>query len=177
MRLSIIRIRGAGLLLAALTLVAGITTAEAQTRADRRIARNVLSKMHHVNQMEVRLGTLAMRKGQSAQVREYGRRLRIDHRMSDRRVVALASREGIGLRAVPSTLEERRTERRLRYARGDAFDRAFLDAMARGHTQVIQELRQARRDMRYPEVEQLIGNTLPALRQHRNMARDFEDQL
>lgn len=133
--------------------------------------------MHHVNQMEIRLGELAMQKGRSQDVRNFGRRLRNDHQMADRRVTNLAAREGIRLVNPPMTRHERTVNRRLRYARGHQFDREFMDAMADGHTQTIQDLSQARRDLRDPQVRRLVGNTLPALRHHRKMAREIQQNL
>jgi len=150
--------------------------AQAQYRNDP-ASRQVLSRMHHVNQMEIRLGELAMQKGRSQEVRDYGRTLRNDHQMSDRRVTNLAAREGIDLYRIAPSAHDRMVSRRLQRARGHAFDREFLNAMANGHAQVITELTRARRNVRNPEVRRLIGSTLPALREHRNMARDFQGQM
>lgn len=67
--------------------------------------------------------------------------------------------------------------RRLQAAHGFRFDREFLSAMASGHTDAMQELRQARRNARDPQLIRLISNTLPAMRHHRNMARQYQDQI
>lgn len=170
-------VRGLTAILATLTLALLAGGAQGATRYDRQMTRQVLSKMHHVNQMEIRLGELAMQKGRSQDVRNFGRRLRNDHQMADRRVTNLAAREGIRLVNPPMTRHERTVNRRLRYARGHQFDREFMDAMADGHTQTIQDLSQARRDLRDPQVRRLVGNTLPALRHHRKMAREIQQNL
>lgn len=177
MRLTHFRMRLAGVLGAAAILALSAVTAQAQTRYDRQTTREILSRMHHVNQMEIRLGTLAMTKGRDPDVRDFGRQLRNDHIRNDRQVVNLASRENVRLYFIGMNPHERQVSRRLRRAWGHEFDRAFLNAMAQGHTQVIQMMRQAHRDVRDPEVRRFIGNTLPALREHRNMARSFQDQL
>jgi putative membrane protein len=172
----LIRRNGLAVLSAAL-LLGFAAQAQAQTGYDRRMTRDVLSKLHHVNQMEIRLGTLAMAKGQSQEVRSYGRRLRNDHTRNDRQVMRLADREGIELRVIAPDAHERALSRRLRNARGYAFDSEFLNAMAQGHAQVLQEMREAHRNLRDPEVRRLIGDTLPALRSHRNMAREYRSQI
>jgi putative membrane protein len=169
--------RGLTAVLAALTLTLLAVGAQGATRYDRQMTRQVLSKMHHVNQMEIRMGEMAMQKGRSQDVRDFGRRLRNDHQMADRRVTRLAAREGIRLVNPPMTPHERSVHRRLRHARGDRFDREFMNAMASGHTQTIQDLAQARRELRDPQVRRLVGNTLPAMRQHRNMAREIQQNL
>jgi putative membrane protein len=169
--------RGLTAVLAALTLALLAVGAQGATRYDRQMTRQVLSKMHHVNQMEIRMGEMAMQKGRSQDVRDFGRRLRNDHQMADRRVTRLAAREGIRLVNPPMTPHERSVHRRLRHARGDRFDREFMNAMASGHTQTIQDLAQARRELRDPQVRRLVGNTLPAMRQHRNMAREIQQNL
>jgi putative membrane protein len=177
MKLLVPRIRGLSVLFAVAILAASAVAAHGATRYDRHMTQQVLSKMHHVNQMEIRMGELAMQKGRSQDVRNFGRRLRNDHQMADRRVTNLAAREGIRLVNRPMTPHERSVHRRLRHARGDRFDREFMNDMASGHTQTIQDLAQARRELRDPQVRRLVGNTLPALRQHRNMAREIQQNL
>lgn len=177
MKLSIPRMRGASVLFAVAILAISAVAASGATRYDRQMTRQVLSKMHHVNQMEIRMGDLAMRKAQDPAVRDFGRSLRNDHQMSDRRVTSLAAQKGIRLMNPAPSPHERTMARRLRDARGHQFDRTFMTAMEDGHTQTIQELSQARRNLHDPATRRLVGNTLPALRHHRNMARQIHDQL
>lgn len=54
----------------------------------------VLMKMHHTNQLEIRVGRLAQRNGSSAKVKAFGSRLARDHAASDQKVMALAKRLG-----------------------------------------------------------------------------------
>ena len=53
----------------------------------------VLSKLHHSNQMEVAAGKLAQEKGQSKDVKAFGKTLVTDHSAADKKVMALAKEE------------------------------------------------------------------------------------
>ncbi len=57
----------------------------------------MLGKLHHSNQMEVAAGKLAEEKGQSKDVKSFGKTLVTDHTASDRKVMALAKSEKIEL--------------------------------------------------------------------------------
>jgi predicted outer membrane protein len=51
----------------------------------------LVSRIHMVNQMEIRAGAMAAKKGSIFAVREYGDRLQLDHKMADRKVLAYAA--------------------------------------------------------------------------------------
>src|SRR5689334_6150049 len=59
----------------------------------------VLSKLHHSNQMEVAAGKLAQEKAQSKDVKNFGKTLVTDHSAADKKVMALAKSEKIDLPA------------------------------------------------------------------------------
>lgn len=51
----------------------------------------LVSRIHMVNQMEIKAGKLAAQKGGSFTVREYGQRLQMDHTIADRKILAYAN--------------------------------------------------------------------------------------
>ncbi len=50
----------------------------------------LVSRIHMVNQMEIKAGAMAAKKGSTRAVREYGVRLQLDHNMADRKILAFA---------------------------------------------------------------------------------------
>src|SRR5215213_1268077 len=95
-------------LVAALTFTLAIPTAaraddkpmgdKAAAKADKAAAdatsgpdpADVLSKLHHANQMEIEAGKLAQEKGSSKAVKAYGKTLVRDHSAADKKVLATA---------------------------------------------------------------------------------------
>lgn len=57
----------------------------------------VLMRLHHTNQMEIRVARLAQSNGSSAKVKSFGARLVRDHSSADQKVVALAKQLGYTL--------------------------------------------------------------------------------
>lgn len=150
--------------------------------SEKQMETKVLSKMHHVNQMEIKAGQMAMEKGQSSDVRAYGRRLRNDHQFADKKVTELAKAEGIKLMEPnPTTPEEKQQAQeekqmmeKLQMAQGGEFDTAFLKAMEKGHTKAIETLTQAHEKLQDPQVRGLVAKLIPILKQHLQLARNLE---
>ncbi len=141
----------------------------------------ILSKLHHINQMEIQLGQLAQQKASSAKVKSYGERLVRDHQMADREVTALAQKRNIELVAPqPRTSDEAQKLRmqdqmaaKLNSMSGREFDSTFLQTMVQGHRDAIAMLTTAEGQLSSP-VKDLVTNLLPTLRQHEMMAADLE---
>ena len=151
-------------------------------RSDQQMEQRILSKMHDVNQMEISMGNLAMQKGQSRQVKDFGRKLRSDHRSNDRQVMRVARREHIDLTQSASMNDrmsgrDRRTMDDLNNANGRDFDRAFLRAMAEGHGDMERQLISARDQLNNGPVRSLVTSTIPAIRRHQRMAQNLENRI
>src|SRR5204862_225533 len=58
---------------------------------------DVLTKLHHANQMEIEAGKLAQTKGESKAVKTFGKTLVSDHTAADKQVVALAKQLKVDL--------------------------------------------------------------------------------
>lgn len=55
----------------------------------------VVSRIHMVNQLEIKAGELAAKKGSAFDVREYGDRLQLDHKKADGMVLGYAKTHGL----------------------------------------------------------------------------------
>lgn len=141
----------------------------------------VLSKIHEINQMEVRMGHLAMDRGTFRGVREFGRRLVEDHRRSDERLTRLAQDKGIDLihpRAWNdfqrrADEDARRAADELQDAHGEHFDHLFARDMYEAHDAAIHILERSEDRIQDPEIRRFVDRTLDMMREHRRIAQDL----
>jgi putative membrane protein len=155
--------------LAVALMVAGVATAADDTA-------QVLGKLHHANQMEIEMGKLAQEKGQSKDVKNYGKTLVTDHTASDKKVMALAKQEKIDLTAAMPPMKDDNMAM-LKTAVGADFDKAFARAMLDDHTKDVNEAKAARDATTDPKLKSLLTSTIPVLEKHRETAQKLVDSL
>jgi putative membrane protein len=131
---------------------------------------NVLNKLHMTNQMEIKMGQLAVQKGNSEEVRQFGERLIQDHRKADEQVQQAAAQQNITLKD-PMADDEKKQKHQKHMAKfenlsGEEFDKAFLKAMDKDHTKTLALLRKAQDKIDDEPVSQLISQLQPTIREH-----------
>jgi putative membrane protein len=135
----------------------------------------VLLKLHHSNQMEIAAGKLAQQKGQSKDVKGFGKTLVTDHTASDKKVMALAKEEKIDLpTSAPMTPDKME---KMKSASGADFDKAFAADMLEDHKKDIAEVKSARDAATDTKLKTLLTATLPVLEKHRDIAQKLTDKL
>lgn len=174
-----------GILPIALVYAAEIT--ESKASSDPALSpRQVLSKIHHANKMEIAAGEMASERAQSPSVKEFGNTLKKDHSDADSQVQELASKEGVtlvepkpqGIMEKMDMQKEQKTMQDLRSESSATFDKKFVKAMINDHQSTISDLQKIQNKL--PEsssVRQLIAKLLPKLEQHEQMAKDLEKQI
>ena len=137
----------------------------------------LVALLHHVNEDEIAAGKLAQQKGQSADIKSYGKQLVDDHTKSDTDVKAAAKKAGITPSDSALTAHDRemmRTDKnkmdQLKKMSGAEFDKTFAQVLARDHDHMLSMLRDHKDDLKSPELKQLVDNTIPVLEQHKDMA-------
>jgi putative membrane protein len=158
--------------LAAATLFVSARPARAAQPTD---TATVLKNLHDANQMEIVAGKLAEDKGQSRDVKKFGKALVSDHSSADRKVLKLAKDEDIDLPSNPMTSGE--DMKRLELAMGTDFDRTFASEMLAGHQKVIADVKAALADTTDAKLKSLLTATLPVLEKHRQAAQTLLGQL
>jgi putative membrane protein len=146
--------------------------ASAGTSAD------ILSRIHEVNETEIYVGKLAIKKGSTEEVKSYGKELVRDHERVEHKVVSLAKAEGVQLSPpapVSEQLERVRNhdgavQEMLANVSGNTFDRDFLEAMVEDHQKTIDALKQAQSTSNDPKIKDLIQELLPQLTDHQETA-------
>lgn len=167
--------RSSGLIVLALSIFSGAAPSLAMgTQAD------VLRKIHLINQLEIKAGTIAEQKGHTKQVRDYGKRLVNDHSKADKEVEQTAKRENIDVNTPIAEVDEKmnRTENeimsKLQAASGADFDRTFAKEMDSAHQDAIDSLKAAEEQYQGTDTAKLIGKILPKLASHERIAEKIE---
>ena len=154
--------------LACLGLAVVLTTAGIASGADDTAA--VLGKLHHSNQMEIEMGKLAQDKGQSKDVKSFGKTLVTDHTAADKKVAALAKQEKVDLTAAMPPMKNDQMAP-LKAAVGAEFDKAFASAMLEDHTKDVDAAKAARDTTTDAKLKALLDSTIPVLEKHRETAQ------
>lgn len=150
-----------------LVAFAGFT---AQAGAADRASVNFMLKAARAGMAEVDLGRLALDRSNDQDVRRFAQRMVDDHSRANSELASLASREGVRL-PTATDRAHRATMNRLRRLRGNAFDRAYMNQMTVDHDQAVALFRLEARNGRDRDVREWADRTLPALQDHRQMAR------
>jgi putative membrane protein len=140
-------------------------------------AQALLAKIHGVNQFEIDTAKLAQARGQSAQVKSYGKTLQRDHEKADRKILSFADKQGYKITAPPSDEDQQHTMDRLNTLRGKDFDQAFIDAMEDGHQKAIRMIEEARSSIDDKKTKALLTELLPELRHHQKMAHNIDSKV
>jgi len=143
--------------------------------ADAPATAEVLSKLHHSNQMEIAAGKLAQEKGQSKDVKAFGKTLMTDHSAADKKVIALAKEEKIDLLSAPPMPPAKMDQ--MKSASGAEFDKMFAADMLDDHKKDVAEAKQARETTNDAKLKALLAATIPVLEKHRDTAQKLVDKL
>jgi putative membrane protein len=126
-----------------------------------------------IGKAEIELGQLAVQKSQDKSVRDYAQRMVKDHQAADAKLKAIATQENLKL---PQTLdaEHQALKEKLAGLQGEAFDREYAKAMAKGHDKAVALFESASQAPQMTsELKEFAAATLPTLKQHMEMAHDL----
>jgi len=135
----------------------------------------VLMKLHHSNQMEVAAGKLAQEKGQSKDIKSFGKTLVTDHSAADKKVMALAKEQKITLPAAAPMPEDKMNK--MKAASGADFDKMFAADMLEDHKKDIADAKSAHDSTQDAKLKALLASTIPVLEKHRDTAQKLTDKL
>jgi putative membrane protein len=134
----------------------------------------VLGKLHHSNQMEISAGKLAQERGQSKDVKSFGKTLVTDHSAADRKVMALAKEQKIDLAPGGAPMPGMD---KLKTLSGAEFDRMFASEMLKDHEKDVAEAKSARDSTNDAKLKALLAGVVPVLEKHRDTAQKLVDKL
>jgi putative membrane protein len=128
-----------------------------------------VDKAWNINTAEIRLGKIAQSNASNDDVREFGRQMVKDHQKLNDDLKNAAEQEGDTL---PSDLDQQHTDlyTRLSNLSGSDFDKAYMDAMIKGHTKAIAAFEDEIIEPNKTPVEQWADQNISKIRMHAEMA-------
>ena len=119
---------------------------------------------------EVTLGQMAADKGESKEVKEFGRRMVQDHGKANEELKSIATAVGVPLPTEMSS-EAKAFQQRLENLSGAEFDRAYMDEMLKDHAKDVSMFEKQAGDGQNAQVKEWAQKTLPTLREHLALAQ------
>jgi putative membrane protein len=128
------------------------------------------------NMAEIELGKLAETRASSEHVKMFGKRMAEDHQKALDTLKTVATTEKITL---PATLDskDQALKDRLEKLSGNAFDRAYMNAMVKDHRQDVAEFRAESKNAKAADVKQYASSTLPTLEDHLKLAQSTDKSV
>ena len=119
--------------------------------------------------LEVKLGELAMKKGNSKEVKDFGKGMVTDHSKANDELKALAKTKNI---SIPTSLSQEKQQQydSLANMSGDKFDMVYMNMMLLSHEQTVNLFQTEVNKGEDPEIKKRAGQKIPALKHHLQMA-------
>lgn len=126
--------------------------------------------------LEVQLGTLALTKAASPQVKKFAQMMVDDHTKANNELKALAGKKNITL---PSVMSEdcQKKYYDIDQKRGTEFDKDYMDLMVKDHKDDIDEFEKAAEKSEDPDIKSWAAGTVATLRHHLEEAQRIRDAL
>lgn len=145
--------------------------------------KEILNKIHLVNQMEISMGKLAKTNATNPQVKSYAEKMVKSHTAADKKVMDAARKQKITLDKTPKTEDEKSMKqsadaqlKTLKTKRGAQFDQAYMTAMVDGHTQTLTMLQDAQ-GKGSPETNKVVSALTAEVQQHKDEATQIQSSL
>ena len=157
----------------AVVLVLGAAGAHAQSLEADATSKAFIKTAIQGNNAEIELGTLALRKGQSSAIKQFGQTLVADHQKANEEAKIAAN--AVGVKPPDARLVTLGTLVKLEAQSGSAFDRSFIDAMISDHRKDITTYHE--QSGKNNAVGQYAKRALPTLQKHLQEAERIQQQL
>jgi len=125
---------------------------------------------------EVQLGQLASQKASAQPVKDFGQRMVTDHSQANDKLKGIASSKGVTLPDAVSAKDKALYDR-LSGLSGEAFDRAYMQAMVKDHNEDVAEFRKESKVAKDADVRSFASMTLPTLEDHLRMAKETASKV
>jgi putative membrane protein len=139
--------------------------------------RKFIEKAASGGMAEVKLGQLAMEKGTSPAVKEFGKRMVDDHGKANDELKEIASKKNF---AMPTEVdsESKATYDKLTKLSGTDFDKAYMDAMVKDHDKDVKEFKKETSTANLdPDLKAWAEKTLTVIEEHDHMAHQDKSEL
>ena len=134
--------------------------------------RTFVMQAGQLSMMEVELGRLAVQRGSSAGVKQYGQEMVEEHTRANQELMQLAMQKKVELPTEMSTQNKALMER-LSGLSGTSFDAAYKQAMIESHNQAIALFQAQSQQGQDPELKAWATQKLPNLQAHLEMVNQM----
>lgn len=114
---------------------------------------------------EVALAKLALTKTKNQMVKEFANMMIKDHGAANEELMALAKAKNITLPATVSEDKQKEVDEMAKKM-GNDFDRAYADAMIKGHDKTIKMFEHESTVAKDPDIKAFVDKTLPTIKMH-----------
>ncbi|MEG3897478.1 MULTISPECIES: DUF4142 domain-containing protein [unclassified Microcoleus] len=134
--------------------------------------KNFVMQAAQTGMLEVQLGRLAVQRGSSASVKQYGQQMVDEHTQKNQELMQLAMQKG---QEVPTEMssQNKALSDRLSRLSGTSFDAAYKQAMIDSHNQAIALFQAQSQQGQEPELKAWAAQTLPNLQAHLQMVNQM----
>lgn len=125
---------------------------------------------------EVQLGQLAQDKASNQRVKDFASMMVRDHSAANDQVKQLVIQRSVNL---PDSLsaQDQKAKSDLDKKQGKNFDKAYIDAMVKGHQKVYDMFEKASKNLSDAQVKDFVNNTLPTIKMHLDSARAIQKSI
>ena len=161
--------------------VAGDTSAAAAPAPSGWTDANIVALLDEANMADSAAGAVAVTKGTSAAVRDFGRRMTRDHHTLRAQGEALAKKLGV-TPALPSDdpvmpAAQKHMDNLNSTAKGKDFDKAYIDGEVDIHKAVLDIATKAAAQTQNAELKNLIQKAAPVIQGHLDLAESIQKNL
>ena len=114
--------------------------------------------------MEVAMGNLAEQKGQSEDVKSFGKRMVADHSKANDELKKIAAQKNVKLPAKEPTVSW-------------SSDKAYIDAMVKDHEKDLAEFNEEANSGSDPDVKKFAADTAKMVQEHLDLAKETQGKL
>ena len=117
--------------------------------------------------MEMHMGQMAQKQGQSAEVKKLGKMIETDHKKANSQLMALAEKKGVKLD----------TDHKMDKLDGSDFDQAWLAQMVKDHNKDIAAFQTQAKNGVDADLKNFANKTLPVLQKHLKAVQDLQGKM
>jgi len=128
------------------------------------------------NMMEVELGQLASQKASSADVKEFGSHMKMQHQKANDKLMKIAQKNNV---TVPTSLpsDAQSKKENLMELSGKEFDKKYMKEMVDMHKKDMKKFEEMSKEAKNPEVKSFAQQTLPTLQMHYTEANNLDSMM
>ncbi|MGH8140989.1 MAG: DUF4142 domain-containing protein [Steroidobacteraceae bacterium] len=151
----------------------GTSAARVRGGIDRQVSQAFITRTANAGQVEIDTARYALAHSNSADIKQFARRMIADHTKANGELKQIAAHDGY---SAPTGLDTADQEAlaQLEFKHGAAFEAAYASSQDRAHMEVVAQFKRAEQDHRLdPAVRRFAQMTLPVLEDHLQMANQL----